>query len=346
MQVGIVGINHKLADLKLREQLAKICQKRFGPGIFAHLDHSFVLLTTCNRTEVYFSSPDLAETHAYILNTLKQNIEGDYEQKLYSFFQKDCFAHLARVTSGLDSAIIFETEIQGQVKIAYEKACLAGFLPKDLHFLFQKSLHVGKKVRSKVSLEQTIPGLEQAIYQTGQHHFKNKPHPTILFVGASDINLKILGYLKANGLQNISLCNRTEVRAHHFAKKYQIRSVDWDALTSWHQYDWVIFGTKSPEYLISHPTFIDEAGSQKLIIDLCVPRNVDPMIGCASNITLVNIDQINRMLNYRKRRISDIIRGTERLLDQFSTRQIEIFQAKNMKTGELSSAPPSESIFC
>src|SRR5262249_51645888 len=122
MRIGVVGINHKLADLKLRETLAKACQRRFGPGQSTHGSHTFILLSTCNRTEVYFSSEDLAQSHSYFLSILNQEVDEDFDQKLYSYFGKDCFLHLSRVTSGLDSAIVAETEIQGQVKSAYENA--------------------------------------------------------------------------------------------------------------------------------------------------------------------------------------------------------------------------------
>lgn len=333
MQVGVVGINHKLADLKLREKLAKSCQKWFGPGILAHLDHNFVLLTTCNRTEIYFSSTDLSETHAYILSILKQNIEGDYEQKLYSFFHRDCFTHLARVTCGLDSAIVFETEIQGQVKIAYENALAANPLPKDLHFLFQKSLRVGKKVRSNIPIERRIPGLDHAIHQTGQHLFKKKPTPSILFVGASDINIKILQFLKSKGLHDITLCNRTEKRARQLAKKFETNVINWENLSLWHHYDWIIFGTKAPEYLITEDSALNEIQKQKLIIDLCVPRNVDPQIGKHPKVTLINIDQVNRMLKHRKKRLDITVKNTENLVERFAFHQVQIFLEKS-KTRE------------
>ena len=82
MKVGVLGINHKLASLDLREVLAKICQRRLHPAQSTHGDHSFVLLSTCNRTEVYFSSNDLAETHSYLLNILRNDVDEDFDQKL------------------------------------------------------------------------------------------------------------------------------------------------------------------------------------------------------------------------------------------------------------------------
>lgn len=338
MQIGVVGINHKHAGLLLREQLAKTCQRRFGPGQSAHTNHTFVLLTTCNRTEIYFSSHDLAETHTYILNILKNSLDLDFDQKLYSFFNDDCFMHLCRVTCGLDSAIMLESEVQGQVKIAYEKSCYFSELPSDLHFLFQKSLRVGKKMRSAVPLGYNICGLEQAVFNTGKHFFKSIKEKSILFVGASDINLKILHFLMNKGAQNIALCNRTNKTASDFAEKYGIQTLSWDRLNEWHTYDWVILGTKSPEHLIAYQQMPQYDLGQKLIIDLCVPRNIDPKIGRISGVTLLNIDQINRMLKYRKRKIQSFINESERLVEQFSEHQISIFKAKQESKLEHSAA--------
>ena len=111
MRVGVVGINHKLADLQLREMLAKACQKQFHPSNLFHGKHAFCLLSTCNRTEVYFSSEDLADTHSYLLNVLRSEVRVPFEHKLYSYFGYDCLSQAVRVTAGLDSAIIGETEI-------------------------------------------------------------------------------------------------------------------------------------------------------------------------------------------------------------------------------------------
>lgn len=172
MRVGVLGINHKLAGLELRELLAKICYRRLHPGQSTHGEHSFVLLSTCNRTEVYFSSANLAETHSYLLSILRNDVNEDFDQKLYSYFGQDCLLHLCRVTAGLDSAIIAETEIQGQVKSAYELAQEFHVLPFELHYLFQKSLGIAKKVRTVLPTKPGLPDVGQAIFQTGQHLLK------------------------------------------------------------------------------------------------------------------------------------------------------------------------------
>lgn len=316
MRIGVIGINHKLADLKLREKLAKACQRRFGADYSVPNTHHFLLLSTCNRTEVYFSSEDLAATHSYLLGILRHDVEEDFEQKLYSYFGIDCFCHLARVTVGLDSAVIAETEIQGQVKNAYELASQYRQLPKELHFLFQKSLSIAKRVRSELNLGRGMPNLEHAIFKTGKHFFKNLNHVHILFIGASEINQKILHYFKTKKLSHITLCNRTDEQAQEIAQAQSIQTLDWVKLSEWSLYDWIICGTKSPDYLIKQKDLPANRFLPKLVMDLSVPRNVDP--GLDEYLTLLNIDQINRLLNIRNRYMEKSLMQAEDLIFEIS----------------------------
>ncbi len=328
MRVGVVGINHKLADLKLREMLAKACQRRFGPGACIHGHHSFVLLSTCNRTEIYFSSYDLPSTHSYLLSILRNEVDQEFDQKLYSYFGSDCFLHLSRVTAGLDSAIVAETEIQGQVKAAYETSVEYATLPGDIHYLFQKSLKIGKQVRTELPLRRGLPDLEDAILNAGLGMFPT-PHETkILFVGASDINLKVIHFLKAKSLNKITLCNRSKGYAQSLAEKYQLNLIDWPLVSNWHHFDWIIFGTKSHEHLITPRQIPDHPISRKLIIDLCVPRNVDPTIGNHCQVTLLNIDQINRSLSIRRQQMNDTLSKAEEIVQDAAKRHTKLFLDK------------------
>jgi glutamyl-tRNA reductase len=315
MRIGVVGINHKLADLKLREQLAKACQKHFGSSQSFHEDHHFVVLSTCNRTEVYFSSDDLPNTHSYLLSILRLDVTEEFDHKLYSYFGVDCFFHLSKVASGLDSAIIAETEIQGQVKVAYENAIEYRSLTKELHFLFQKSLGIAKKIRNDLQLGRGMPDLEHAILQTGRHFFPILEEVRILFVGASSINQKIITFLKNQKLASITLCNRSTKHAKEIAQKHNLELLQWNFLKNWHTYDWIIFGTKSPDFLITQHEIEQISIEEKLVMDLCVPRNVDPRLGLHGQITLLNIDQINRLLRIRHRGILQMISEAEKRID-------------------------------
>lgn len=327
MRIGVIGINHKLADLKLRETLARACERRFGAAQSIHGFHNFLLLSTCNRTEVYFSSDDLAETHIYVLNILRQEVDEAFEHKLYSYFGVDCFYHLTCVAAGLDSAIVAETEIQGQVRIAYESAKTVR-LPSELHFLFQKALKISKEVRSELITCRGIPEIEHAIMHTGLHLFRSLKGKTILFIGASEINQKILTFFKLKKVEGLTICNRSSEKAHRLAAQYDLSTLPWDQLTNWSRFDWIILGTKAPNYLIQGEDLDKDIQNQKLIIDLSFPRNVDPKIAKDPKVTLLNIDQINRMLKFRRRWLNHTLSKASEMISDAAKYQIEIYSHK------------------
>lgn len=323
MRVGIIGINHKSADLCLRELLAKACGRRFGVENLLHTRYSYVLLSTCNRTEIYFSSPDLANTHTELLAILRDEIEEEFEHRVYSYFGSDCFFHLACVTAGVDSALVGETEIQGQVKRAYENAALLRPLSSELHFLFQKCLKIGKQVRSRELLS-----LDEAILQAGQNLFPDLYALEILFVGLSEINHKIFNRFKQKGLNNITFCNRTPEK---LKKLVGVKSLPWKRLDEWHCFDIAIFGTKAPDFLITEPP---SSQKKRLIIDLSVPRNVDPRIG--REVTLLNVDQLNRVID-RKRRLkaAEIGRLETQVIESAVERQLAAFRLKELYRSQI-----------
>lgn len=331
MRIGVVGINHKLADLQLRELLAKGSQRRFGAGSSAHRDHSFVLLSTCNRTEIYFCSEDLSTTHTYLLNILRQEVPQEFDQKLYSYFGHDCFLHLSRVAAGLDSAIIAETEIQGQVKNAYEAAAEYTQLPKDMHFLFQKALRIGKKVRTDLPLQRGLPDIEHAILNIGWQELKNPSEAKVLFVGASDINQKILQFFIEKQMRHLAICNRSTASAEKIATNKGIATLPWSQLNEWHNFDWIIFGTKAPEYILTPRQLPKELQQDKLIIDLSVPRNVDPLLGRHPHLILFNIDQINRTLKNRKQQVIHTIAQAEHMIATSTKNLINAFHEKELQ---------------
>lgn len=329
MQIGVIGINHKLADLGLREAFAKACAHRLQSSSPLHHPIAYVLLSTCNRTEVYFSSSDLAATHTYFLGLLRSDVDYEFEHKLYSYFGGDCFFHLARVTSGMDSAIIGETEIQGQVKRSYELAATTRFMPQELHFLFQKCLKIGKQIRSNSNEFRGMPTLEEAVLNAGYSYLGDLKRKHILFVGVSEINHKIHHRFKQKGFANITFCNRTEHKAQVISLRDQIKLLRWNELSRWTGYDLIILGTKSPKPLISIPPVDQSFLTQKLVIDLSVPRNVCP--GNHSQVSLLNIDQINLTIDRKQKvKASEIAHIEAHDIAIAVTSQVKIFQKKQL----------------
>jgi glutamyl-tRNA reductase len=291
MRVGVIGLNHKQADIGLRERLAQACERCFGSGeATAGAGLSFILLSTCNRTEIYYYSTDLAEAHTWILALLRGELTMGLEQRLYSYFGLNCFLHLARVTAGLDSAVVGETEIQGQVKVAYEAARRRASLPNDLHRLFQKSLQIGKRVRTQVRLDQQSPTLEEIVVRAAEQATEDFYSCRLLFVGASEVNLRVLERVLALGAKNVTLCNRTAEKGSSLAAQWGIQPLAWSRLDRWLEYDVAIFATKSPVPLIWAHEWRPR-WPLPLLIDLSVPRNVDPALAHFARI--INIDALD-----------------------------------------------------
>lgn len=286
MRVGVIGLNHKLADISLRERLAQVCGRHFQ---FEIPSISYLLLSTCNRTEIYYQGrEELAEAHSHILNILREALGTGFEHLLYSYFGIDCFFHLAKVTAGLDSAVIGETEIQGQVKSMYEEARSSRSLSPHLHYLFQKSLKIGKNVRSSISLCHHLPNLEIVVGEHIQRLIGEMDRSRFLLVGASEVNKKVLKRLIFLGATNLTICNRTTLHSHNFSQKWGIKTLEWERLAEWVHFDVVILGTKSP-----HPLIWAHQGCYQpvVLVDLSVPRNIDPEL--ARFTDLINIDQID-----------------------------------------------------
>ncbi len=292
MRVGVMGINHRLAGVRLRELIAKACQKYFGSNKIAHPRHSFVLLSTCNRTEVYFSSDDPAASHSYVLHLLREEVEENFEQKIYSFFGYDCFFHLARVTAGLDSAILAETEIQGQVRLSYENSANSSSLPGELHFIFQKSLQIAKQARNRFLPHIGDASLEHAIW----HFCKGAGlvQPNILFVGASQVNQKNLWYFQKRRFGKLWIANRTDEKAYVLADDLGIDVLPWKQLHQWRFFDVVCCATKAPVHLL-HPC---EKAATKLYFDLAVPQNILPLRSLQHAI--FDIDQLQNYVRQRQ----------------------------------------------
>jgi glutamyl-tRNA reductase len=305
MQVAVIGINHKQADVTFREAIAQAILRHFSIG---RTIASQVLLLTCNRAEIYFSGDNLPELHQRCLQALREEISFEFEQKCYSFFGKDCFLHLAQVTSGLDSALILESEIQGQVKQAYETAKSSNNLSSDLHFLFQKCLRIGKTIRTRFcSTKKSVPDLEQAIYLHAKQYFHNLV-PAPLFVGASEINRKIALYLKKQGVEGMQFCNRTHEKAVLLAKECNGAVLPWHQLeASWPRFPWIITGVKSSQPLLLPGS---NRGSKSLFMDLAVPRNIHPEV----EGHLLNIDDLNRFVEERKRILHQTIQESQKLI--------------------------------
>lgn len=266
MHIGVLGINHKSAPLALREKVA-LAFREFEFG---------VILSTCNRSEVYFSSPDITTTHTEILSRLRAIIVGPFDHALYTFFGEECLAHLFCVTAGLDSALLGESEIQHQVKVTYENTRKAKPLPKEVHFLFQNALKWGKRARSLYPLYQKPSHFEDVITS----HLTDE---SILVVGFSKISQKLI---RALPRKKVTLVTRHPELAEPFAIDHGISLLPWESVKRWSEFEVCIFATYNDGFLIHDAP---SSFKTKMIFDLSVPRLVNPAL---SQIRVINIEEL------------------------------------------------------
>lgn len=303
LSVGVLGVNHKTASLPLREAISHAASalnaNPFSP-------FSTVLLSTCNRTEIYFSAEDLAEAQSVMLTYLRKRIEPPFEQAFYSFFGLDCFFHLCKVAAGLDSAIFAESEIQRQVRVAYSNA---GKLPSCLHYVFQKSLKVSKEIRS--SQQGSSPTLYSALWQLAKWHNRK-----VLIVGYSQINRGLLSFLMHKGVSHITLCTRNPTKI----SVEGIRLGDRSLLDAWQDYEVIVCAAQADGYLIW-----GNGHESQVLFDLSVPRNIDPNVGAK----LYNIEQIGQWIEQGPK--LQILEGGESFIWQNVIRLARIYRAKTQR---------------
>lgn len=292
-ECAALGISYERTDPFIRGVVALAAQELEQKGA----PFPFVLLSTCNRLEIYYSTKEWAEAYHFFFTFMQSRVPSLASWHWDSYFGQACLAHLIGVVSGVKSANLFETEIKAQTKEAYARAQEKRILSKELHFLFQQAFFVAKKIRLHFGLEKMGRSLGGLVQEAAKNHFCHVEEVSLLFVGASWINRQILSSLPLHLLKRVALCSRSPERAKRWIRSYTgagdgraIVEIPWDDQYLWSQFDWLIFGTKSSRYLLSSVTDWPKGPLPKLICDLSIPQNVNPIVGASFH--LLNIDQI------------------------------------------------------
>ncbi|MEL7431481.1 MAG: hypothetical protein AAGI90_02995 [Chlamydiota bacterium] len=321
MEIGVVGVNFKTTPLALRESLIKSLHY-IEKEPFASL-----LLATCNRVEVYFSGKDLVRIHSRLLGHIQKFIPLEH---LYSYFSKDCFLHLAKVASGLDSACLFESDIQRQIRGAYAYAIQSKKLPSALHFTFQKALHVAKRLRSQMPASEKR-SLEGALWEFSQRFFPDLIGRKVLFIGFSKTNRKTCAYYARKGVETIGFSSKSE-EAKAFCLEKNMTFVPWNVAQLYRDFDVLIVATDRQELLLQG--FSRRA--KTLLIDVSVPR-VIPSNLKTDRVELLDINDVDRAFLAQKETDQSKKIVCERLVEAHVQRIVTI---KDLQTiGELQRNP-------
>ncbi len=322
MKIFVLGLNHKSAPLDVLEKLAfdseqtlralRELKDRFK-------DSEFVLLSTCNRVELYCAckrtEPVAADDLMKFFSEFHNVPWEEFQEFLYMHSDEDSVRHLLKVASSLDSLVVGEPQIIGQVKESYRIACTAGSTGKVLNRLFHCAFATGKKVYTITSIAHGRVSVAGVSVELAKQLFTNIESAKVVVIGAGNVGELLVQHLLKTGCNDINIVNRSYERALKVAQRHKVMARIWEDLQE-HltEADIVIASAAVKDYLYTKKTFkkiIDDRQKRTLlIIDIAVPRNFEPSINEFDNMHLHSIDDLSEAARRnRKVREEDIAEG-------------------------------------
>ncbi|HET6695965.1 MAG TPA: glutamyl-tRNA reductase [Gaiellaceae bacterium] len=305
MRLVLVGTSYQRAPVELRELLAYNADLRREALERLSVDGSeAVVLSTCNRTEVYAvdERPALAEERIYgELSGLSGLTQSELAPALYSVTDEAAAVHLFRVAAGLDSMVPGEAQILGQVREAYEAAREAGTTGSTLHRLFRQALRVGKRVRTETAIGENPASVSSAAAELAERVFEGLEGRKILLIGAGKTADLTAANLISRGVGEIVVANRSPERAEALRRRLGGRAVGLDALEEELAHaDVVVASTGSQGLVLSGEQVAramkERRGRPVFFIDIAVPRDLDPAINELEDCYLYDIDDLERVV--------------------------------------------------
>lgn len=328
MHIVVVGLNYNTAPLDLREKLATA--PAAAPDALRSLMHTRCLqegliLSTCNRMEVYGVAPQPQEgfeTIERFLRNLHAPATAEIDQSLYRFAEPESIRHLFRVASGLDSMVVGETEVFGQVKDAYEIARRAHTTGRMLNQLFQKTFQVAKLVRTNTDIGKGNVSVASVAVDLAEKIFGDLGARRVMVLGAGDTSEKTARALLSRGVHSVIVSSRNFDRAAALAKELHGLAVhfeDWER--EFAGVDIVISSTSAPHFILPKQKLIPLMKLRRqrplFLIDIAVPRDVEPSVNELDNVFLYNIDDLQ-----------GVAQENRKLREMELTRCEEIIQSK------------------
>jgi glutamyl-tRNA reductase len=288
MSLVLVGTSHRLSPVEERERVAFDLAGAAALARGLALEGEAVCLSTCNRTELYLVDPDPEAAEARASKALL----GE-EVELYRMTDEAAALHLFRVAAGLDSLVPGEGEILGQVRDAFE----AGARGPVLDRLFREALRVGKKVRTETAINESPASVSSAAAALAQQVFGDLSGCRVLLVGAGEVSELAARALAARGATIAAVTSRTQANAEKLADAFDARAVPFAGLGSELEHaDVVVSSTSSAEPILSREQVPDRKGRPLFVIDLAVPRDVDPAVAELEDCYLYDIDDLQAVV--------------------------------------------------
>jgi len=307
MRICHIGLNHKTAPVELRERLA-VAETDIAEILQKHIQHPAIreatLLSTCNRVEmtVVTHEPEsaIAAVHEWFAETAGMEL-SDVCDHLYSYTTDAAIRHLFAVASGLDSLVLGEPQILGQVKSSYEHALAAGTAGHVLHRLYQSTFAAAKRARSETEIGKQAVNISSCAVELAKHIFGDLAGKTVLLIGAGEMAELAARHLRSNGCNDILVANRTLERATNLAIEFEGHALTLEQLGEYLDRADIILSSTGASTFVLLPEIIQQAlakrkGSPMFIVDIAVPRDVDPRIGEIDDVYLYDIDDLQQVV--------------------------------------------------
>ena len=305
-QISVVGTSHHTAPLDCRERVS-FSEDQYRDALRLLKGNrqieEVVILSTCNRVEIY------AAANAKDSSTLLYDFLSDYHQIdprqlaqfTYNYQNLDAVRHLFNVVTSLDSMVVGEPQILGQVKAAYDQSLSAGASGDILNRLFTKAIRVGKRVRTETDIGAGAVSISFVAVQLAKKIFQSLEDKTVVIIGAGEMSELTAQHLVENGVSKVIVANRTYAHAVEIAQKFSGTPLTYDAnLNFLVDADIVITSTNASHHLIRRQALVEIMRKRKhrymFLIDIAVPRDVDPEVGGVENAFLYNIDDLEAVV--------------------------------------------------
>jgi glutamyl-tRNA reductase len=320
MPIVVIGLSHHSSPVTVRERFA-FAESRIPASLDslrqAGIAEEAVILSTCNRVEIYAASLlDSARAcsalQAFLVSC--HNYQEPLTEEIYALGEPQSVHHLFRVACGLDSMVLGETEILGQLKKAYDLALQTGHTGSRLNKAFQRAFNVAKRVRTETNIQRGSVSVGSVAAELAEKIFTRLGDRDVMIIGAGDTSEKTARALLSRGARSIVVTNRSHDRAVALAKELEGRAVafeDW--AKEFANLDIIISSTSAPHYILDRarlePLLKLRRNRPLLLIDIAVPRDIEPEVNFLENVFLYNIDDLQAIArDYLKQRQLEVAR--------------------------------------
>jgi glutamyl-tRNA reductase len=327
MKFALAGINHRTAPIEVRERLAfraddlpkalELLQRHTGQS-------EGLILSTCNRVEVVAALDNETDSASTLCSFLASSHDLGPEvlrPHLYLYEEADAIRHVFRVAASLDSMVVGEPQILGQLKQAYGHARESGFIGTYLETVLTRAFRVAKRVRTETEIGQSAVSVGYAAVELAREIFGSLQRRRVMIVGAGKMSEAAGRHLQRAGASEVLIANRTEERAMQLADIFQGRVIPYSSLFQ-HlpEVDIVITSSGAPHYILTKPavrTAIEARRSQPMfLIDIAVPRNVEPAVNELEHAFLYDIDDLQRIVDRNLKGRLEVAQQAERIISE------------------------------